>query len=59
MKDAKQFQLISERTYGKNVKRLEKWVSASYNKINKDDRPRGRSGQKIQRTSDELLKEME
>ena len=37
LQDAKRDSLITERTYEKNLKRLEKWVSSSYRKI--DDNP--------------------
>ena len=57
MKAAKQDQIISEETYRRNTKMLEKWVTASYDKINQGEQvKRGGSTKKHQvRTEDDLI----
>ena len=40
MAEGRRDNLITERTYELNRKRLEKWVSASYNKLENNERPR-------------------
>jgi len=54
MDEGRRDNLITERTYEINRKRLEKWVNASYNKIEDNQRHRSSRKPKIQ-TKDELL----
>lgn len=48
--------LISERTFSVNVRRLEKWVNASYRKIQELDQGRARTKPKLQ-TNTQLIQE--
>jgi hypothetical protein len=51
--------LITERTYEVNKQKLEKWVSASYNKIDQNEKMQ-RSGRKPKiSTQDELMQDAE
>ena len=54
MDEGRRDNLITERTYEINRKRLEKWVNASYNKIEDNQRQRSSRKPKIQ-TNKELL----
>ena len=54
MDEGRRDNLITERTYEINRKRLEKWVYASYNKIEDNQRQRSSRKPKIH-TKDELL----
>lgn len=59
LKESRQLELISERTYHLNSKKLEKWVAVKYERLD-EMRQQSRSRQQVKpRTSEELLAEAE